>query len=69
MPKGITQEQVNGCRRRAGQLAELAQRDALQQRADQLAGAFNTHKSVATAERETPKRTASLNDDLRQNLY
>jgi DNA repair exonuclease SbcCD ATPase subunit len=37
----------------AGQLAELVQqRDGLQQRADQLAEAFDTHKSVVTAERE-----------------
>lgn len=37
----------------AGQLAELVQqRDGLQQRADQLAEAFDRHKSTATAEHE-----------------
>lgn len=37
----------------AGQLAELTQqRDRLQQRAEQLAEAFETHKQTATAERE-----------------
>lgn len=37
----------------AGQLAELMQqRDGLQQRVDQLAEAFDTHKSVVTTERE-----------------
>lgn len=37
----------------AGQLAELVQqRDGLQQRAAQLAEAFDTHKSTMTAERE-----------------
>jgi DNA repair exonuclease SbcCD ATPase subunit len=37
----------------AGQLAELVQqRDGFQQRAEQLAEAFDTHKSVVTAERE-----------------
>jgi len=37
----------------AGQLAELVrQRDGFQQRAEQLAGDFDTHKSALTAERE-----------------
>jgi len=37
----------------AGQLAELVQqRDGFRQRAEQLAEAFDTHKSVVTAERE-----------------
>jgi DNA repair exonuclease SbcCD ATPase subunit len=37
----------------AGQLAELVrQRDGLQQRAEQLAGDFDNHKSAVTAERE-----------------
>jgi hypothetical protein len=37
----------------AGQVAELLQqRDGLQQRADQLSEAFDTHKNAVTAERE-----------------
>ena len=48
----------------AGQLAELVQqRDGFQQRADQLAEAFDTHKSVVMAEREAQATHVRMVED------